>query len=74
MGKPRLISAPRCVLCDSCANYLGRSPSPERRRSARACAAGLAPMIDVPDCASYVSTAVHGIHALVPAWTRPVTP
>ena len=68
------MAAPRCVLCGSCANYLGRSPSPERRRSARACAAGLVPMTDEPDCASYVSTAVHGVQALAPLASRPFSP
>ncbi len=45
---------PRCVLCQTCANWL-RTRGPERRSSTRMCSAGMNPTADLYECDSYVS-------------------
>jgi len=42
------------VLCRTCANWLGRSYSPERRRPPRVCSADHEPLPEMFSCESYV--------------------
>ena len=60
--KKRMPFAPRCVLCQTCANYLGTGA--ERGRSARGCPAGVAvdPLVDdLTECASYLPVSIKGL-------------
>ena len=46
---------PRCVLCQTCANWKrGARQEQERRRSSRICIAGKDPTADLFACESYV--------------------
>jgi hypothetical protein len=51
----RLLVAPRCVQCRTCANYIGHATHFERRVSERSCAAGRRPEPTTQSCESYVN-------------------
>lgn len=60
-------SVPDCVLCRSCANFVGRATHPERRRARpRLCAAGVPSIPELFACDSFVpGTAVKPIEVRV---------